>query len=334
MNFGISQTDSNLVINGIDQLLNSGKENPYSLERILGRRKFGREGAVGQSLDRQLQEFKGQYLELMDGVSKHVSSPTQTGALREVLGAGSVSSQGRRVSFERSDPSVTSGGSYNIPDPNSSAKKRWFSSFSFSGVKDLLAKICGSSKKEDSLHSSVTAEFVVYGDKEGAFALTEKRIAREQKAQNKKVEEEREMKAAVLKRQHELQEQRSRKEMSERRAQKSQAPEQRGPSMLERGWSALKNFRGPEALVVTTHQRKDKDRPWKKTSQTEIRPEDLKNGAIAAVRGVRSTVTGGAATVAENVGAGVGFMASGWKDGDTYPSDAVIAAARFMIRHC
>ena len=187
------------------------------------------------------------------------------------------------------------------------------------------------------MHGSVTADFAV-SNKHDDFTLTEERMARERVAKDMRLEEQRRVREALLRERQELEKQRERDGRSERQAlqQKSQAPEQRGKSMFERGWSALKNFRGPEALVVTAHQRKDKDSPWKQTSQTEIRPEDLKNGAIAAVRGVRSTITGaatGAATVAKNVGAGAGFMASGWKDGATYPSDAAIAAARFMMNN-
>ncbi|MDA9573392.1 hypothetical protein N9R48_00500 [Rickettsiales bacterium] len=317
----ISKTDPNSVNDKIKKLLDSGIENPYSRERILDRRKFGKEGAVGATLDQQLNKFKELFLGLIKDTSNQSDSPPQDGALPEVLRASSVSSESSRSSLE-SASSATSEGSYDISDSNSSAKKRWFSSFSFSGVKDLLAKICGSSKKEDSLHGSVTADFAV-SNKHDDFTLTEERMARERVAKDMRLEEQRRVREALLRERQELEKQRERDGRSERQAlqQKSQAPEQRGKSMFERGWSALKNFRGPEALVVTAHQRKDKDSPWKQTSQTEIRPEDLKNGAIAAVRGVRSTITGaatGAATVAKNVGAGAGFMASGWKDGATY----------------
>jgi hypothetical protein len=320
----ISETIPDLVNKNIDKLLKSDKENPYSCEMIMNRRGFGGQEASGSELDKKLKEFQDEYLRLKNGASKQSASTLQNGVLPKVLGAGSVSSEGSRGSFERAS-SFTSEGSYNISDSNSSAKKKGI----ISRIKDSLAKICGGSKKEDSLHGSVTAEFVVNGGEKGVFARTEERMARDQEAKATRLEEQQKMKEEVSRRRQELEKQRKRGERLDQKAfQKSQAPEQRGPSMFE----GLKNYwrgvKAPEVLVVQTHRYDRGD--WHVTSTTKIGPEEVKEGAGAAVRGAKGFAKG-SAQVAETIGRGVGYMMTGWEDA-TGSLDAAKAAAGLMAR--
>lgn len=325
----ISKTDPDLVNNAINKLLYSGEKNAYSLERILYRRNPAMEGTVGVSVDKKLEELKGQYIkQLINDRSDQNASTLQTGALHQVLGAGSVSSKDGGGSFEGAS-SHTSEGSYNVSDSNSSAKKRGI----FSRIKDSLAKICGSSKKEDSLHGSVTADFVVNDTKQGAFARTEESMAREQVEKDMRLREKQRMIQESLARKKESGKQIKREERSEQKAlkQKSQAPEQRGQSMFER----LKGYWSKSKVVVIKTYSRDQGY-WHETSETKIGCQELKNGARAAVRGAGSAATGaatGAAEVVKNVGAGLGYMTSGWKEGATGPLDVARAAAGFMSKN-